>query len=70
MDAKDTRHGAIWAGHGATLEAAAEHAALRSAATVVNARDPRWGAFGDGAALAWTEHDGPRRVRLAWCSAR
>jgi hypothetical protein len=70
MDAADTKHGAIWAGAGATLDDAARAAEQRSAADVKNARDPRWGATGDRAALAWTEHDGPRRVRLSWCTVR
>jgi hypothetical protein len=70
MDAADTSHGAIWAGIGATIDDAARAGEKRSSADVKNARDPRWGAAGDRAALSWTEHDGPRRVRLAWCAPR
>jgi hypothetical protein len=68
MDAADTSHGAVWAGIGATIDDAARAGEKRSGADVKNARDPRWGAAGDRAALSWTEHDGPRRVRLAWCA--
>ncbi|MFI5301337.1 MAG: hypothetical protein ACHREM_24900 [Polyangiales bacterium] len=67
MDATNERRGSIWAGSGTTAQNALTAGTRRSEATVGNARDPAWGAGAHRAVLAWTEHDGPRMVRLSWC---
>lgn len=67
MEGDESAKGRVWAGAGATLEAAAKSAAPVSDASVRNARDPEWAPAGDHAMLAWVEHDGPRRARAAWC---
>ena len=70
MDASSDKVGAVWAGAGASIEDAARDAGRRSSGDVKNARDPEWGEASDRAALVWSEHDGPRRVRLTWCAVR